>query len=561
MMRKSRHNLWLMLALAGGILAACTDDPTGPDIPGTPAGLQAAAAGPRTVTLSWQAVAGAETYIVERSPGAGGDYHELARVAATQYQDTDVEPQTSYRYRVAAVSGTETGPFTAPEVVATTNLPVSTITGDVTTDRRLHADTIYQLGSWVHVANGATLTIDAGTRIEGLPGTALFVLRGASIEAVGTAASPIVFTSSRPVDQRQPGDWGGLIIVGNGVLNRGPSVILEGTNTAGGSVPGTNYAIDYAGGTDNTDSSGRLEYVRIEFAGFGPAQDQELNSLTMAAVGSGTQVQYVQTLAGLDDSFEWFGGAVDGKYLISYEAGDDHFDASEGYVGRNQFLIAYQSTFLTPRPGTGNLSTDPQGIENDGCSGSNCFSGQNSDPFNIPVFANFTLIGAAVGTVSTPSGGGRGMMLRRGTGGFYVNGVIARWPNAAIVLRDEATESRINNGDLVLSNVLAVQNGALFEPDNPASSTRHYEVDAEDNAIVAGAGTAADLFVSLSSSGEVGPDWTLTASAAAATGGLDTFTGDLLDRAGTFITPTAYRGAISPTGPKWWEGWTYYAQN
>jgi hypothetical protein len=86
-----------------------------------------------------------------------------------------------------------------------------------------------------------------------------------------------------------------------------------------------------------------LRYVRIEFAGYPTAPNEELNSLTMAAVGAGTTIEYVQVLQGLDDSFEWFGGAVNGKYLVSYESADDHFDASEGYIGRNQFLIAFQS--------------------------------------------------------------------------------------------------------------------------------------------------------------------------------------------------------------------------
>jgi hypothetical protein len=85
--------------------------------------------------------------------------------------------------------------------------------------------------------------------------------------------------------------------------------------------------------------------VRIEFAGFDVSNGggQELNSLSSYAVGSGTTYEYVQSMSGLDDSFEFWGGAVKGKYLISYEAGDDHFDWSEGYVGRLQYLIAFQS--------------------------------------------------------------------------------------------------------------------------------------------------------------------------------------------------------------------------
>ena len=125
---------------------------------------------------------------------------------------------------------------------------------------------------------------------------------------------------------------------------------------------------------------------------------------TFAAVGSGTTMEYLQALSGLDDAFEWFGGAVDGKYFVSYESGDDHFDMSEGYVGRLQYLIAFQSKLLQPRPNAGNVSQDPQGIENDGCNGAGCVGGQDSQPYTIPLVANFTLIGFP-NTVTLPTPG------------------------------------------------------------------------------------------------------------------------------------------------------------
>jgi hypothetical protein len=217
-----------------------------------------------------------------------------------------------------------------------------TISENITSDRTLYADTVYTISGFIKVTNGATLTIQPGTRIEGdfdVIGSSLFILRGARIVANGTAQNPIVFTSSRPVGQRRPGDWGGLIIVGNGIINRTSPANIEGTGTDVTLNPSQNYA----GGTNNGDNSGTLRYVRIEYAGFPTAPNQELNTLTMAAVGSGTTIEYVQALLGLDDSFEWFGGAVDARYLVSYEPADDHFDMSEGYVGRVQYAIAFQS--------------------------------------------------------------------------------------------------------------------------------------------------------------------------------------------------------------------------
>ncbi|CAN5765687.1 hypothetical protein BH23GEM3_BH23GEM3_25030 [soil metagenome] len=441
----------------------------------------------------------------------------------------------------------------------------SVLQGTIAQDRTLSADTVYTLRGFVRVANGATLTIQPGTRIEGdfnTLGSSLFILRGAKIIANGTRENPIVFTSSQPVGQRQPGDWGGLIMIGNGITNRGAPTFIEGTGT---SVD--NPRVDYSGGTDNNDNSGILRYVRIEFAGYATAPNEELNSLTMAAVGRGTTIEYVQVLKGLDDSFEWFGGAVDGRYLISYEAADDHFDASEGYVGRNQYLIAFQSIRPEPRQEAGSAATDPQGIENDGCWADNCNAANrgDSEPFTVPVFANFTLIGPPAGTWDTPAGN-VGMMLRRGVGGYYVNGIVARYrktdnTGAAISLRDSWTVNRINEGRLEVKNILLAENAVAFQPQT--GTTVQTSLDLAANAIEQHGGTAASLFVNLPGNPTRAEDfdWAPAPNSPARAGGMNSFSGALAAAAGSFVTPTAFRGAVNPAGPRWWEGWTSYARN
>src|SRR5262249_10077496 len=161
---------------------------------------------------------------------------------------------------------------------------------------------------------------------------------------------PIVFTSAKTTG-RQPGDWGGLILVGNAKINRSGSVEVEGTNTSA-----QNYSVLYSaapGTTVDTDNSGSLSYVRVEFAGYAPALNAELNSFTFAAVGSGTKIHYLQSMASLDDAFEFFGGGLDGDHLVAYETGDDMFDMSEGFQGRLQYLIGFNSVQLTPRTGAG----------------------------------------------------------------------------------------------------------------------------------------------------------------------------------------------------------------
>lgn len=439
---------------------------------------------------------------------------------------------------------------------------VAVINQNITESRTLYADTVYSLSGFVHVANGATLTIQPGTRIEGdfaVPGSSLFVLRGARIMALGEANAPIVFTSARAEGLREPGDWGGLILIGNATINRAgpPDIEIEGTGTGPDNPP-----LAYNGGTNDADNSGTLRYVRVEFAGFATAPDQELNSFTMAAVGSGTTMEYLQAVSGLDDHFEWFGGTVDGRYLVSYESGDDHFDMSEGFRGRLQHLIAYQARRVVPRAIAGSPSTDPQGIENDGCNGSGCTDGQLSAPYTIPLVANFTLVGTGPGLVDQTSGG-IGMMLRRGTGGYYVNGVVARWPRAAISLRDQSTLDRVAAGDLQLSHLYLADNGEVFQ--EASGSTVQGEVPLAANNITVGSdGSTADLFTGLPSGQPANGasfDWTPAAGSPIATGGLASFTGAVAARAGGYATGTPYLGAASPTGAKWWQGWTVYAWN
>jgi len=453
-----------------------------------------------------------------------------------------------------AACGDSTGP--GPVIVPS---GAAVISGDITTNRTLVKDTVYTISGFVHVANGATLTIPAGTKILGdanVLGSSRFVLRGAKIVATGTAAAPIVFTSSKAVGQRQPGDWGGLIIIGNGIINRSGTILVEGTGTVTGTAPGTNYNVAYSGGNNNADNSGTLQYVRVEFAGFAPADGQELNSFTFAAVGSGTTLDHLEALAGLDDSYEFFGGAVDGKYLVSYESGDDHFDMSEGYSGRLQYLIALQTRVLIPRSGAGSIATDPEGVENDGCNGTGCDLQFNSTPFTIPIVANFTIIGRGYAATQS-SAGDLGMVLRRGTGGFYVNGILGKWTRGGISVRDPETQARIATSQFGINNVLVADAPVIYQ------TGQQVGVDAAANALVMSTSTSSTLFTALPASptAETQLDWSLSATSAARTGGLATFTGALQTKAGTFVTPTAYRGAADPNGTKWWEGWTYYAVN
>jgi hypothetical protein len=578
------------LLLSAALVAACDDDePTGNGTPPQVLGVQATAIGPTTIRVTFNSRAGDNSFVIQRAEGTAsasftdaGTAQAPATPGPVNFEDTGLTANTDYQYRVIAVRGAaQSDPSTAVSV-KTPQVAGQTIevTQDITTSTTWTKNNTYLLKGFIHVLNGATLTIEAGTKILGdfnTLGSSLFILRGATINAVGTAAEPIVFTSSQPVGQRRSGDWGGLIIVGNATLNRtGVDIELEGTNTDTRQPPvsGTNYSVKYNGGTNDTDDSGELRYVRVEFAGFAPSQNAELNSFTFAAVGSGTRLSNLQALAGLDDSFEWFGGTVSASNLVSYDAGDDHFDMSEGFRGRLQNVIALQTRSFAAgdiRSGAGAPASDPQGIENDGCEGAGCTLGRNSAPLTTPVVANFTLIGTGDAATSGSSGG-VGMMLRRGVGGWYVNGVVARWPRAAISIRDSETYDRagaaavqdLATADLAVKNVLIAASGAPFQ--TGGSSTQN-TLDLPGNAIDNNtAATVASLFTAFpatvdGSTTAAAFDWTPPTGSPAATGGLATFSGKLANAAAAAVTGTSYLGAADPGGTKWWQGWTAYARN
>ena len=571
-MRRSSLSLhgWVLATAAAGLLAGCSDNNNGGGPSGLqpPAGVTVTQTSLTSATVSWTGASGATGYLVERAGSDNpGSFAVVGSgvVSATHVDDTGLSGDLTYSYRVASVSASDTSAFSSP-VSFSFGLHEATITGDqpITASRTLFADTVYKLSGYVKVASGATLTIQPGTKIIGdsaATGSSLWILRGAKLDAQGTADAPIVFTSARSPGNRKPGDWGGIIIIGNGTINRTGSPVLTEGGAAG-------EAEDYSGGNDDEDDSGTLRYVRIEFAGYDISNGagQELNSLSSYAVGHGTTYEYIQTMSGLDDSFEYWGGRVDGRYLISYESGDDHFDWTEGYRGRNQFLIAFQSQRLVPAPNSGVFSADPRGFEGDGCdpgvSGCSIAVGTASTPYSMPVWANFTLIGP--GQLASIPADGNGSVFRRGTGGTLFNGIMGRWKGIALDIRDEWTDSLFEQRDsLNIANLVLAQNGANFDPigTNFAQETKFGPA----NALQAfTADVAVDTLLGLSLNPSA-LDWTPKAGSPAAAGGSAAVPTHFTARTGDFfggqMEQTTYIGAADPNGTKWWQGWTAYNIN
>ncbi|MBO9730673.1 MAG: hypothetical protein J7623_18665 [Chitinophaga sp.] len=291
----------------------------------------------------------------------------------------------------------------------------STITGVITSNLTLKSCKIYKLDGLVYVNSGVTVTVEAGTVIKGIkgtppsgtnpgtPGGGLIVTKGAKLIAVGTPTDPIIFTSNEAVPAS--GDWGGIVLLGKAPTNHPDSVLVEGIT---GLTPASAY---YGGPTNNVaaDNSGKLVYVRIEYAGYELATDNELNGLTLAGVGSGTQLDYIEVYKSKDDAFEFFGGTVNASHLIAVDPLDDMFDTDNGYRGTISYAIGISDPNRADK-------SQSNGFESD-----NNATGLTWTPYTHPTYSNVTIIGqptaaAASITNGLPSGNGkygRGAHLRR----------------------------------------------------------------------------------------------------------------------------------------------------
>lgn len=194
---------------------------------------------------------------------------------------------------------------------------------------------------------GPTLTIAAGAKLAfSASEDYMMIARGSRIVAEGTASKPIIISSvtdlrDNNATEADRGLWGGLLINGNGLTNKCVDAqrLPNGSNPHNCHITAEGRPSTY-GGNNNDESSGVLRYVVIKHAGYEVVDGSELNGITFNAVGSGTKVEYVQTYTTQDDGFEMFGGAVDLKYVVGVNVGDDTYDFSEGWVGNIQFALS-----------------------------------------------------------------------------------------------------------------------------------------------------------------------------------------------------------------------------
>lgn len=320
----------------------------------------------------------------------------------------------------------------------------------------LEAGQLYKLTGKLIVGDGAKLTIEAGAKIEATPVQEgedirfIAVSQGGQIFVNGTATNPVVMTAT----EKTPGKWGGLVICGKAPINKGV--------TASAEVSELTY-----GGTASTDNSGSIKYLRIEYSGFAYNSEKEFNGLSLFGVGSGTTIEYVQVHEGSDDGFEFFGGTVNTKYLVSTSNEDDSFDWTEGWNGTNENWYAKLGL------GRGN-----RGIEADNNSNNHL-----ATPIANPTIKNVTLIG--LGDQGSES---QALKLRVGTKGSFDNLVLSNFLVGFDVQHDESV-GYVANGSLKATNVKFDNVPTKAKGKDTAGAAANVEGIFTENANATGAGS------------------------------------------------------------------------
>lgn len=423
-----------------------------------------------------------------------------------------------------------------------------TVNSNITSSRTWTKNNTYILDGRVFVTGeGVTLTIEAGTVIKGKvraaqDASALVIARGAKIHASGTAAEPIIFTAEADnlngnLGQSDRGLWGGIVLLGRARTN---------TASGQGNIEGipTTEPLGLYGGTNDADDSGVMRYVSIRHAGSLLGPNNELNGLTFGAVGSGTTIEYIEVFANADDGYEWFGGTVNCKYLVSAFNDDDGFDWDEGFRGKLQFL------FLIQDPAVGN-----QAFESDGGT-----TPEDGTPYALPTIYNVTAIGSGATSANTLS---LGPIFRDNTGGRIFNSIFHDFRGYAFRIETESAQGqdsakRLAAGDITIANNIFGTFGA---------GTTDAQLFISPNA-TAGGGTpganyTADHIRAAAQSNRVNTDPLFVA--------IDRTRGGLLDprlRAGSpalqlaatapndgFFTAANYLGAFTTSG-NWAYAWT-----
>ncbi|TDO21959.1 hypothetical protein [Pedobacter duraquae] len=442
--------------------------------------------------------------------------------------------------------------------------PVSTgsvveVSGDIKVNTTWSADKIYLLKGFVYITDGATLTIAPGTIIKGDKATkaTLVVTRGSKLNAEGTAAKPIVFTSNVAAGGRREGDWGGLILLGKAPTNQGSEVKIEGGLTP--TVSGQEQKYIQYGGTETADNSGILKYVRVEYAGIPFSVDNEINGITFGGVGSGTTIEYVQVYRSGDDAYEWFGGTVNAKHIIASGTWDDDFDTDFGYSGKIQFAVAQRFPLVADQSGSNGFESD------------NNATGTTAPPKTSAIFSNVTVVGPLAAANTKINGFFQhAAQIRRNSAISTFNSIFTGFPDG-IYIDDSTgalTSSNVTDGSLAFQNNLIYGiTGTEVKATNATSLAIFETVIKSNNTFLKTAFANALLTAPYKYSSDIvaatvggaanpqlgRPDFTVVAGGVAASGAAFTHAKIATD---TFFEKVTYRGAFGTTD--WTAGWANF---
>jgi len=417
----------------------------------------------------------------------------------------------------------------------------TTLTGVISSSVTLTKDKVWTLEGFVYVTgSNTTLTIQPGTKIISKRANAgvLVITRGAKIQARGTAAEPIVFTSGETTPA--PGDLGGVVVAGSAPGN-GNHAQMEGVSDA-------NY--NKFGGSVENDNSGALQYIRIEYAGKTANPNDEVNGLSMYGVGSGTTVDHIEVLRGLDDAFEFFGGSFNAKYLIAYACADDDFDFDDGYHGNLQYLISIKDPNFTDTKTGGDVSNN---LEWD-----NVGSGKdyNLTPKTHARISNLTAIGNNGTASDVRANYGYGARFRRGAEFEIANSVFVGNQLASFYIESNEGAAAYNSGTSVFKNntVYSVDAGGPLKIGSDVTTVTGFDLAKMETLA-----TALSKLTSAAGAGLTDPfnianaNVMPTAGSALLTAGTS-FAGNFTTANG--FDNVTYRGALGTTN--WATGWTLY---
>ncbi|WKZ66005.1 MAG: hypothetical protein QY325_14700 [Flavobacteriales bacterium] len=405
------------------------------------------------------------------------------------------------------------------------------VTANITTNTTWTSNNKYLLKGFIYVEDGATLTIQPGTIIKGDKPTkgTLIVKRGGRLIADGTASQPIIFTSNQPAGSRDYGDWGGIILCGRAPHNQPSDPIIEGGVDA------------QYGGTDPNDNSGILRYVRIEFSGIPFQPNQEINGLTMGGVGRGTTLEHIQVSYCGDDSYEWFGGTVNAKYLIALRGWDDDFDQDFGWQGKVQFAVSLRDPNVADQSSSNGFECD------------NDAAGNAVAPYSQGTWSNVSIFGPkADASTSINAQYARALHLRRNTQTRVFNSVFAGYPTG-LYIDGNSTQANATNNDLMFrNNVLAGMGTAFNVPSgqnwDQAALTGWFNTAGWNNTILV---NNSELQVA-NPFALTAPDF-LPNAGSPLLSGADFSWSPLADG---FFTPVSHRGAFGSTD--WTAGWANF---